>query len=69
VVHVSEERLAELESLWYEVVEAVNAGRTNGLVCPECSHPEGLQVEEQAGRVSVSCPNCKRVVEVQVNTA
>ena len=65
----AEDRLAELESVWYEVVEAVNAGRTSGLVCPECNHPDGLQVEEQGGRVSVSCPNCKRVVEVQVNTA
>jgi transcription elongation factor Elf1 len=69
VVQISEERQGELESLWYEVVQAVNAGRTNGLVCPECSHPDGLTVEEQAGRVSVSCPNCKRLLEVQVNTA
>jgi hypothetical protein len=69
VVHISEERLAELESLWYEIVEAVNAGRTNGLVCPECSHPDGLTVEEQNGRATVTCPNCQRVIEVQVNTA
>lgn len=65
----AEDRYAELESVWYEVIEAVNAGRTNGLVCPECNAPEGLQVAEQGGRVEVSCPNCKRVVEVQVNTA
>ena len=65
----AEDRLAELESVWYEVVEAVNAGRTSGLTCPECNHPDGLEVEEQGGRVSVSCPNCKRVIEVQVNTA
>lgn len=64
-----EDRLAALESVWYEVIEAVNAGRTNGLICPECNHPDALQILEQHGRVEVSCPNCKRVVEVQVNTA
>jgi transcription elongation factor Elf1 len=65
----AEDRLAELESVWYEVIESVNAGRTSGLVCPECNHPDGLTVEEQNGRTIVGCPNCKRVVEVQVNTA
>jgi|GEM_PF-1478132 len=64
-----EDRVAEFESIWYEVVEAVNAGRTSGLVCPECQHPDGLQVEESQGRVSVSCPNCKRLVEVGIATA
>ena len=65
----NEDRVAELESVWYEVIEAVNSGRTNGLICPECNHPDGLQFLEQHGRVEVSWPNCKRVVEVQVNTA
>ncbi len=65
----AEDKLAALESVWYDVIEAVNAGRTNGLICPECQHPDGLQVEERQGRVEVSCPNCKRIVEVQVNTA
>ncbi|MBS2022131.1 MAG: hypothetical protein JST92_06945 [Deltaproteobacteria bacterium] len=64
----AEDKLAALESVWYDVIDAVNAGRTNGLICPECQHPDGLQVEERQGRVEVSCPNCKRVVEVQVNT-
>ena len=64
-----EDRLSELESLWYEVVEAVTAGRTQGLVCPECHFAEGLVVEEQGGRTIVSCPNCKRVVEVGIATA
>jgi hypothetical protein len=65
----SENSLAELESLWYEVIEAVNAGRTANLVCPECNAPEGLTVEESAGRTIVSCPSCKRVVEVGIATA
>jgi hypothetical protein len=64
-----EDRLSELESLWYEVVEAVTAGRMQGLVCPECRFSEGLVVEELAGRTTVSCPNCKRVVEVGIATA
>jgi DNA-directed RNA polymerase subunit RPC12/RpoP len=65
----AEERLAALESVWYEIIEAVNAGRTTGLVCPECNSPEGLQVEERQGRTVVACPNCKRVVEVGIATA
>ena len=65
----AEDRLSELESLWYEVVEAVNAGRTQGLVCPECRFSEGLVVEERQGRTIVSCPNCKRIVEVGIATA
>ncbi len=65
----TEDRLAALESVWYEVIEAVNAGRTQGLVCPECQYADGLQVEERQGRTIVSCPNCKRVVEVAIATA
>ena len=64
-----EDRLAALESVWYDVIESVNAGRTAGLICPECSHPDGLQVQEQGGRVLVSCPNCQRIVEVAVNNS
>jgi DNA-directed RNA polymerase subunit RPC12/RpoP len=64
-----EDRLSELESLWYEVVEAVTAGRTQGLVCPECQFAEGLEVEEHAGRTTVRCPNCTRFVEVGIATA
>src|SRR5438874_912958 len=47
----AEDRLSELESLWYEVVEAVCAGRTQGLVCPEC-RLEGLVVEERQGHTT-----------------
>ncbi|HXL39843.1 MAG TPA: hypothetical protein VN928_04780 [Myxococcales bacterium] len=65
----AEERLAALESVWHEIIEAVNAGRTAGLICPECNAPDGLQVEEQQGHAVVSCPNCKRVVEVGIATA
>jgi hypothetical protein len=65
----AEDRLSELESLWYEVVEAVNAGRTQGLVCPECQYADGLVVETREGRTTVSCPNCKRIVEVGIATA
>jgi len=65
----AEDRLSELESLWYDVVAAVTAGRTQGLVCPECQFSEGLVVEEQGGRTTVSCPNCKRIVEVGIATA
>jgi hypothetical protein len=65
----ADNRLAELESVWYEIIEAVNAGRTSGLICPECNAPEGLSVEETEGRVRVSCPSCKRVVEVGIATA
>ena len=64
-----EDRLGELESLWYEVVEAIAAGRTQGLLCPECQFSEGLVVEEAAGRTTVRCPSCKRVVEVGIATA
>ena len=64
----TEDRLSELESLWYEVIEAVAAGRTQGLVCPEC-HSEGLEVLEEQGHVIVSCPACKRNVEVRIGTA
>jgi hypothetical protein len=62
----AEDRLAALESVWYEVIEAVNAGRTSGLTCPECNSAGGLQIEEQQGRTMVSCPACKRVVEVGI---
>ena len=65
----AEDRLGELESLWYDVIEAVQAGRTQDLECPECHFKDGLEVEEQGGRIIVSCPNCKRVVEVAVGTA
>ena len=65
----AEDRMAALESLWYEVIEAVNAGRTGGLVCPECNAPGALEVEEAQGRVIVRCPSCKRVVEASVATA
>jgi hypothetical protein len=65
----AEDRLAALESVWYEVIEAVNAGRTAGLTCPECNAPDGLEVEEAHGRVIVRCPSCKRVVEASVATA
>src|SRR2546421_2593237 len=65
----AEDRLTALESVWYEIIEAVNAGRTSGLLCPECNAPDGLQVEERQGRTIVTCPNCKRVVEVAIATA
>jgi hypothetical protein len=65
----AENRLAALESVWYEIIEAVTAGRTSGLICPECNAPQGLTVEEQQGRTVVSCPGCKRVVEVGIATA
>ena len=45
------------------------AGRTSGLICPECNAPEGLSVEEQQGRTLVSCPKCMRTVEVGIATA
>jgi len=65
----AEDRLAALESVWFEIIEAVNAGRTTGLLCPECNSRDGLQVEERQGRTVVACPNCKRVVEVGIATA
>ncbi len=65
----AEDRLASLESVWYEIIEAVNAGRTQGLICPECNSPDGLQVEEAQGRAIITCPACKRVVEVGIATA
>jgi transcription elongation factor Elf1 len=64
-----EDRLASLESVWYEIVEAVNAGRTNGLICPECNSPGGLIVEEGQGRAVITCPNCKRVLEIGIASA
>ncbi len=65
----AEQRQAALESVWYEVIEAVSAGRTSGLICPECNAQGGLVVEEQQGRTLVSCPSCKRVVEVGIASA
>jgi phage FluMu protein Com len=65
----AEDRLAALESVWYEIIEAVHAGRTSGLICPECNSADGLQVEERQGHTVVSCPSCKRVVEVGIATA
>ncbi len=65
----AEDRLASLESVWYEIIEAVNAGRTNGLICPECNSPDRLTVEEGQGRAIITCPNCKRVVEVGIAAA
>ncbi|HYS09713.1 MAG TPA: hypothetical protein VEP66_13260 [Myxococcales bacterium] len=65
----AEERLLALESVWYEIIEAVTAGRTSGLVCPECNSPDGLLVEERQGRTVVSCPACKREVEVGIASA
>ncbi len=65
----AEDRIAALESVWYDVIEAVNAGRTAGLKCPECSHADDLQIAEQGRRVTVACANCQRVVEVAVSNA
>lgn len=68
VVERDEEALAALESVWYEVLDAVMSGRTSQLACPEC-HAEGMQVEERGDRVMVSCPSCKRSVEVVTSGA
>jgi len=65
----AEQRVAALESVWYEIIEAVSAGRTSGLICPECNSPDGLQVEERQGRTVVSSPACKREVEVGIASA
>ena len=53
---------AALESVWYEVIEAVMSGRANQLTCPECN-AGGLQVETVGGRATVTCPSCRRSVE------
>ncbi len=63
-----EEALAALESVWYEVIEAVTAGRGGQLPCPECQ-ADGLRVEEQGDRIIVTCPSCQRSVELQNGTA
>jgi len=67
-VETDEEALAALESVWYEILDAVQAGRTAQLACPEC-HADGLRVETQGDRITVSCPACQRQVEFQSNTA
>jgi transcription elongation factor Elf1 len=60
--------IAELESLWYEVIESVQNGRTANLACPECS-TEGLSVEQQGDRMIVTCLACTRQVEVVMGGA
>ena len=52
---------------WKQIVD--EAVRLIPRYCPECNAPEGLQVEEGQGRVIVTCPGCKRVVEVGIATA
>ena len=66
-VERDEEAMGALESVWYEVFDAVMAGRANQLPCPECQ-ADGLRVETIGDRVNVSCPSCQRSVEF-MNTA
>lgn len=61
-VERDEEAQAALESVWFDVLEAVTTGRTQNLACPEC-HSEGMMVEELGGHVKVSCRACRRTVE------
>ena len=63
-VNRDEESLAAIESAWYEIIDAVMAGRATQLVCPECQK-EGLQVTEQGNRITVSCPSCLREVDFE----
>jgi endogenous inhibitor of DNA gyrase (YacG/DUF329 family) len=67
-VNHNEEALAALESAWYEVIDAVMSGRTAQLPCPECQ-ADGLRVEEQGDRITVTCPSCTRSVEFQNQSA
>jgi hypothetical protein len=67
-VERDEEALAALESVWYEVLDAVQAGRAAQLACPEC-HADGLRVETLGDRITLSCPSCQREVVFQTNTA
>lgn len=67
-VERDEEALAALESVWYEVLDAVLAGRASQLTCPEC-HADGLQVEQRGDRTTVACPSCQRSVEFVTNVA
>lgn len=62
--NTDEETLAALESTWYEVIEAVMAGRTSQLPCPQC-HADGLRVEQQGDRITVACPACQAQAEFQ----
>lgn len=61
------DRLAALESAWYEVVEQVAAGRAAG-PCPECQ-AEALVVEQEGGALRVTCGGCQRCVEMRLDTA
>lgn len=63
-----EEAVAALESVWYEVFDAVMTGRTSELNCPEC-HASGMMVEQRGERVFVSCAACRRAVEFVVQGA
>ena len=63
-----EDALAALESVWYEVIDAVMTGRTSQLPCPEC-HTDGLVVEQQGDRITVTCRQCQRSVEFQNSAA
>ncbi len=63
-----EDQLAALESVWYEVIDAVMSGRGAQVPCPECQ-ADGLRVEEQGDRITVTCPTCGRSVEFQNTSA
>ena len=63
-VNTDDEALAALESVWYEVIDAVMAGRTQQLACPQC-HAEGLVVEQVGERITVVCRACQAQAEFQ----
>jgi hypothetical protein len=54
--------------LWQDVLDNIAAGRPGGQVCPFCRTGKLDVVTGERGRVSVSCPNCKKFIEGSIGS-
>ncbi len=48
--------------LWQDVLDMINAGRPDGLICPYCGDSP-MTVAEQLGITKVSCTKCGKFIE------